>query len=139
MFFGIMGAITGILGVIISLFSFYHNRIEAVNAWYANARDSEFIRARRVVRGLPNEYDPRKLSAEEKDHIVFLLISYQQAGALVKRRQLPFWVFKNSGRVVYFYEKLLPYIEMRRTDEENNPKYASDYEYLCRRVKRARK
>jgi len=90
---GIVGAVTGIAGIIISLFAFYHNRIEAVNAFYSNDRDAQFITARRIVHTLPDKYNPSEVQKEFGDSIAFLILSYDQAGILVKKKQLHFWIF----------------------------------------------
>ena len=131
---GIIGALTGIVGLIISVFSYSHNRIEAVNAYYNNLQKLESIKARRVLRHLGDDYDPKKLTEEQIDCCSYIVILYQQAGILVRKRQLPFWVFdKSSGyKVMNYFEKLRPYIDVRRISE---PGYAHDFEYLSNRLK----
>ena len=135
---GIIGTLTGVFGVIFSLLSSYYNRIEAVNALHESFRSPEIVNSKRVVRDLPCNYNPEKLSTKEMDEIAYLIISYMQAGILVRKRHLPFWVFEGHfGYItVYFYEKLLPYIKMRRGDGERNPEYAADFEYLYKRIKK---
>ena len=131
---GLIGAITGIIGVIISLFSFSHNRIEAVNAFYSNDRDSRFIEARRIVHTLPEKYEPSDIQKQYGDHLSVLILSFDQAGILVKKHQLPFWVFSRGGcgvAVVNFYRKLVPYIRYKRKE---NPLYASNFEYLKNKI-----
>jgi len=128
--FGIVGGITGIIGVIVSLFALNHNRIEAVNAFYSNDRDERFIEARRIVHTLPDKYEPADIMAQYGDILSVLILSYEQAGILVKKRQLPFWVFADGGCGVAafnFYKKLTPYIEYKR---KTNPLYAINFEYL---------
>jgi len=133
---GIIGAVTGLLGIIISLLSYSHNRIEAVNAYFENDRAQSFIDARRIVHNLPNTYDPIQLQKDHGSEIAVLIISYQQAAILVRKRQLPFWIFKEQASgfaVTKLFDKLRPYIEMRRQD---NPAFAKQYEWLYNRIKR---
>lgn len=130
----IVGALTGVLGIVISILSYSHNRIEAVNAYYNVLLNSESIKSRRVLRSLPNTYEPNDLTEEQIECCSYTVITYQQAGLLVKKKQLPFWVFDHSSgyKVMNFFEKLKPYIDARR---EGEPGYAYDFEYLYNRLK----
>ena len=131
---GIIGAVTGIVGMIISVLSFSHNRIEAVNAFYANDRDPNFIEARRIVHTLPDMYSPADVQKEFGSQIAILILSFDQAGILVKKRQLPFWIFSKGGcgvAAVNFYKKLLPYIRYKQKD---NQLYADNFKYLVERI-----
>ncbi|MCL2531118.1 MAG: hypothetical protein FWE40_03045 [Oscillospiraceae bacterium] len=141
LFAGILSTLFGALGLLITLLNFKRNQVATVNAWYATFRAPEFVKARRVVRDLDPNYDPRALNAPEKDDIAFLIIAYMEAGMLLRRRQLPFRIFErhHGHMVISFYEKLLPYIAIRRTDGEKNPDYADEFEYLYQRIKRKKK
>ena len=128
------GGFAGLVGVIVSLFALNHNKIEAINEFYSNDRDERFIEARRIVHELPSKYDPADEMKKHGDKLSVLILSYEQAGILVKKRQLPFWVFMNGGcglAVVDFYEKLTPYIEYKR---KTNKLYAKSFEYLKERI-----
>lgn len=131
---GIIGVLTGLLGLVISILSYSHNRIEAVNAYYNGVLNLDSIRARRMLRVLADDYNPNNLTDEQKDCFSYTVITYQQAGLLVKKRQLPFWVFEQSSgyKVMNFFEKLKPYIDIRRKGE---PGYAFYFEYLYNRLK----
>jgi len=134
---GIIGAATGIMGIIISVLSYSHNRIEAVNAFFENDRAQRVLDARQVVHNLPSGYDPKQLQKEHGNEVAVLIVSYNHAAILVRKRQLPFWIFKDQSQgfaVMKFYNILRPYIEMNR--QNNNPAYATQFEYLYDRVNR---
>jgi hypothetical protein len=135
----LIGAVTGIMGFVISVLSYFHNRIDAVNSYLENERAPYFLEARRVLHNTPEGYDPSELQQQIGNQIAFLVTSYEQAAILVKRKQLPFWIFKSQASgfaLTRMYDKLRPYIEMRRLD---NPAYAKQYEDLYHRIKRAQK
>ena len=96
----VIGTITGIVGVVISLFSFNHNRIEAVNAFYSNDRDLRFIEARRIVHTLPEKYEPSDVQKQYGDQISVLVLSYEQAGILVKNASCHFGFFQKVDVVL---------------------------------------
>ena len=132
--FGVIGAITGTIGVIVSLFALNHNKIEAVNAFYSNDRNPAFIEARRIVHTLTEKYEPSDVQKQYGSEIAVLILSYEQAGILVKKRQLPFWIFSKGGcgvAVVNFYKKLTPYITYKRKE---NPLYATNFEFLRNKI-----
>jgi len=129
--FGIIGFVLGAAAVIISFKSLNHNKIAAVNAYYENARCKDFIEARRIVyNNLPENYDPQEIQDKYGDEIAILITTYEQSGLMLKKRQLPFWLFSETGTsivVVNFYAKLEPYIIHRR---KSNQLYAKNFEYL---------
>jgi len=132
--FGLIGAIAGTAGIIFSYISYAHSKIETVNAFYLNDRDPNFIEARRIVHTLPEGYDPIKVREEHGKILTILILSYDQAGILVKKRKLPFWIFSEGGcgvAVVNFYEKLTPYIAEKRKE---NRLYATNFEYLKNKI-----
>lgn len=133
--FSTVGALTGLIGLVISILAYSHNRIEAVNAYYSRMNDIESIRARRTLRTLPKNYQLTELTDEQKDHFSHIVILYQQAGLLVKKHQLPTWVFDQSSgyKVMNFYDKLKPYILERRRGE---PTYALHFEWLYIKLKK---
>jgi len=131
LFFGIIGFVLGTAALIISFKSLNHNKIEAVNAYYENARRKDFIEARRIVyNNLPENYDPQEIQDRYGDEIAILITTYEQCGLMLKKSQLPFWLFSETSTsivVVNFYAKLEPYIIHRR---KSNPLYAKNFEYL---------
>jgi len=99
------------------------------------------IRARRIVHNLPSGYDPASTKLEHGDDIAFLVGAYNQAGTLLKRRVLPFWIFTEDaagGTVIQLFEKLSPFIEFRRKGIpgmlDSNPLYAKGFEYVYLRI-----
>ena len=137
---GIIGVITGVSGMIVSIRSFYHNRIDALNMYFSYARDSDFIKGRRLVYNLEHNV----VIDESCDEIISITLAclmnaYQHWGMLLKHKQLPFWIFYNrktgvtaSGiAVIRTYNKLRPTIDYYRN---KNPKYADSYTYLYDRI-----
>jgi len=143
---GIIGAATGVLGFIISVLGYLHNRIEAINAYFENDRSETFLKAREIIHGLEEDYNLLDLMKNYGNEVAYLIISYNQAGLLVKRKQLPFWIFSKQASsgyaIIRLWEKLEPYIKMRRDgdgkDVYRNPAYAVYFEYLYKRVKKAK-
>jgi len=146
-FFGISTFVLSIIAIIISLFGLYHNRMEAVNAFFENDRSETLLRARSIVHSLEENYNPIELMKNHGDEIAFLIISYNQAAVLIQKRQLPFWVFSKQASsgyaVMQIWKKLKPYIDMRRngfTDEKSNiniypnPSLANPFEALYNRI-----
>jgi len=131
--FGLIGTLTGLLGIVISILSYNHNRIEAIKTYYENIRQEAFVQARRTLRNLPDDYDPKNLSAEARDKLAYLIIAYHQAGVLLRKRQLPMWAFNGSigYNAISAYNKLEPYIALRR---EKEPFYADNFEFIYKRI-----
>jgi len=131
----LIGAVTGCLAAVYSYTAIERSKIEAVNAYYKNDRDPDFIEARRTVYNLPENYIPSDLIQDERgSKIAILILSYEQSGILVKEDQLPFWVFSKNAAgfaVVNFYRILAPYIEYRRG---KHPFFAINFESLRNRI-----
>jgi len=134
--FGIIGAISGVTGIVVSIFAFYRNKMEAVNAYYINDREERYIEARKIVHKLPENYSPEDVLNEHGSKLAYLVLSYDQAGTLLRNRQLPFWLFNTSSgyTAVQFYNILRPYIEWRQ--DHGTPLYGQQYKYLVKRILR---
>jgi len=134
--FGVVGAVLGVIIMIVSLKTLNHNKILAVNAYWENARDNDFIEARRIVYGLADGYDPRDITGDVGAKLAIVTNSYEQIGLLLRKNKLPFWLFPegNTGRaVVNFYQILEPYIEFRR-ESAHSRLFAANFEYLRDRI-----
>jgi len=126
--------------------AYHHNKIEAVNAFYENERSLYFINARRAIHDMKEmhaEYKPEEihhLKAQDGEllgnYVAYIILSHNQAGTLVKKRQLPLWLFETASgnTAVQFYDFLSPYIEYRRKD--NNSDYGKPYEDLVNAIKK---
>lgn len=137
---GIIGVITGISGMIVSILGFYHNRIDALNLYFSYDRDKDFIKSRKLVYNLKHgAVIDEKCDEDTSITLACLINAYQHWGMLLKHKQLPFWIFYNkktgvtaSGiAVIRTYNKLRPtiaYFKMK------NPKYADSYTYLYDRI-----
>jgi hypothetical protein len=141
MIFGIVGSITGVLGLIISIISYNHNKIEAINSYFENSRSIEFINARKLVfNDIPDDYtydDVDDINIQYGDKIAYIIASYQQMAILVKKRQLPlsFVTDVSVNTPVQIYKKLETFIEYRREEGKYpNPFYATKYQELCDRI-----
>ena len=144
MVFGISGAILGLLGLVFSALAYHHNKIEAVNAFYENERDPYFISARRAVHDMARiGYKPEEvlsLNAEDgkplANYVSYVVLSYNQAGTLVKKRQLPIWLFETASGVaaVQHFEVLKSYIIYRR--ENDTADFGLPYENLVKAIKK---
>lgn len=50
--FGVFGAVTGLMGLIISILSYNHNKIEALNLYFIQARDSFLMEGKKIIYNL---------------------------------------------------------------------------------------
>ncbi|MCL1953111.1 MAG: hypothetical protein FWF60_09830 [Oscillospiraceae bacterium] len=142
--FGVTGAILGLLGLVFSALAYHHNKIEAVNAFYENERNPHFINARRAVHDMSRAgYKPEEvlfLKAEDgtplANYVSYVVLSYNQAGTLVEKRQLPIWLFETASGVgaVQHFEALKPYIIYRR--ENDTTDFGLPYENLVKAIKK---
>jgi len=148
--FEIVTALLSATAIIISLFSLAHHRIEAINAYFENDRSKAMLNARKIAHNLETGYDPVEIMNKYGNEIAYIIISYSQAAVLVKKRQLPFWIFSKQGpsgyAVIRMWEKLEPYIDMRRKGYEDanhnisiypNPSLANSFEELYKRIMKA--
>ncbi len=132
--FGIVGLITGCLGVIISILSYRHNKIDALNNYFTYDRDIDFIKGRNIANNLKE-----KIAEDENYYISLVVNTYHHWGLLVKHHQLPFWVFYDkkygitaSGiAIIKNYKKLEHLISERRKD---NREYACYFSWLYKKV-----
>lgn len=130
-----IGTITGVLGAIISLFALNHNKIEAINSFFDRQNNLTYIHARRILEKLPNNYKVDEIYNEVEEMLEYLASHCELAALLVKKRQLPFYVFDKRGHVlVDTYEKLIPYIKFRR-ENRGVKYYCSNFEQLYIRTK----
>lgn len=132
--FGILGSVTGLIGLFISILSYNHNKIESLNLYFIQARDPFLIEGKKIIYDLSKE---QIIGTNEKvSHVINF---YHHWGLMVKRHQLPFWIFfdkklgiTSSGiAVIRTYNRLKPTIKMFRN---KNPKYAEYYEWLYNKL-----
>ena len=147
-YFDFVSLSISLMAVVVSLFGLSHNRIEAINAFFENDRSEALLKAREIVHNLEEGYDPFELMRNHGSEVAFLIISYNQAAVLIQKCQLPFWIFSKQASsgyaVIQFWEKLKPYVDLRREGGESsdgeikvyaNPSYANPFENLYRRIK----
>ncbi len=137
---GLIGVVTGVSGMIVSIRSFYHNKIDALNMYFSYDRDKDFIEGRRLVYNLEHGVVlDEQCDKHTSITLACLINAYQHWGMLLKQKQLPFWIFydKKTGitasgiAVIRTYNKLRPTIAYYKF---KNPKYADSYEYLYNRI-----
>ena len=135
----IIGALTGLLAMLFSIMSFFHNRMVAVTSYLEITREPDFIVAKRFVWEL-STYDSKTID-EDSDKaykIENILSTYNMIGLLVRKHQLPKWFFKETSTgdsVIQFYEKLEPYINYQRK-KHGMETYANQFEYLYKLIKK---
>ncbi|MCL2321189.1 MAG: DUF4760 domain-containing protein [Oscillospiraceae bacterium] len=131
--FSLIGALTGIFGMLFSIIGFLHNRMLAVTSYLEYTREPEFIESRRFVWELM-AYDSKSMDedSEKAYKIENIINTYNMIGLLVRKHQLPKWFFKETSTgdmVIQLYDKLRPYITYRREKHEIKT-YANQFEYL---------
>jgi len=137
-FIAITGAITGILGLVISCLGYWRNRAEAVSHFFSLDQSPDMIRARGIIYRLEKDYINTQDDERDKD-ISFALGVFEYWGVLVKKHQLPYWIFKNRATgicLVQFYSKLEPTIKAR---QKYNPYQGVNYEWLVNRLRKTLK
>lgn len=136
-----IGAITGILGLILSILSYQRNKFETINSFFQYMRDNEFLQARKFIYNLQDNTVINASSSEDDNNKVAIVANaYHHWGLLVKHKQLPLWIFydRNNGltasgiAVIRMYKKLVPTINYRH--QNGNPKYAEYYKWLYNKL-----
>lgn len=138
--FGILGMVTGIVGLCISFFSYDHNKIEALNLYFIQAREPLLMDGKKIICDLQKDEKIDLSCADDiLEKVSHVTNFYHHWGLMVKRNQLPFWIFydKKSGitssgiAVVRTYNRLKPTIQYFR---RKNEQYAEYYEWLYNQI-----
>lgn len=138
--FGVFGAVTGLIGLFISILSYKHNKIEALNLYFMQAREPFLMEGKKIVYALSkNQVIDTNCENDILERISHVINFYHHWGLMIKHNQLPFWIFldKESGitssgiAVIRTYNRLKPTIKRFRN---NNPKYAEYYEWLYNKL-----
>lgn len=130
--FSVIGAITGIIGLIISLIGMQKSRYDVVSEFLSQIEDSEFIKIRKYVYNEAlEENDPKAAS---------IVNFFHHWGLMVKKHYLPIWVFDGAtgNGMLRLFEKVKPYIENNRK-RNNDKEYAQYFEWLCGKVEKRKK
>lgn len=127
----VIGAITGILGAIISIISIQYNRFLAIHQYMETLETPGFIKARIYVHNIDPDQIP--LDSQEASQVVNF---FHHWGLLTKKHYLSLWIFDSgSGAgVIRYYECTQKYIEKRRTIH-NDSTYAKNFEWLYNKLK----
>lgn len=128
----IIGAVTGIVGIIISILGVFHNRFIAIHQYMEALETPDFIKARTSIYNT----DPSQISIDNKEASQIVNF-FHHWGLLAKKRYLPMWVFDSgSGAgVIRYYELTQDYImEMRKHHSDST--YASNFEWLYHELQR---
>ena len=124
----IIGAVTGIVGLIISLTShFFQTRHSSVTLFLTELGSVESIAAREHVHNTP----PGDIDAKDKS-ASYIVNFYHKWGIMAERRLLPLWVF-NAANIAGMHRlrgELEPYIARAKQAESS---YASGFDWLCRK------
>lgn len=137
---GIFGMVTGIVGLGISYLSYNHNKIEALNLYFIQAREPFLMEGKTIIYNLPEggkiDFSNSNDTLKKVSHVTNF---YTHWGLMVKRKQLPFWMFydKKTGitasgiAVARTFNRLKPTIQYIRL---KNKKYAEYYEWLYNKI-----
>ncbi len=126
---GITGAITGVIGLVISVFGVINKRFLALSDFYSLDRDLTSIKARKKA------YDLQKDEISYDPEISYVISYFHFWGLMVKKGFLPFYIFKSASglAVVKLYSKLKPTIADHR---KANEYYAEYFEWLYIKIRR---
>ena len=136
--FGIIGAVAGIFGMIVSVTSFFRNRLDTAISYLEYDRDTEYIKARRAIYQTPKECITPEYD-DEDGNLAKVILVYNTSGLFVRKRRLPLWVFYKTSAMqtcIVFYEKLEPYIRSRQAE---NMFYGKEFEWLYNKIIRKQK
>ena len=127
--FSIIGAVSGISAFILSIFSLWNSRFKVVSEYYSMDRDLKFVEARRKI------YDLKDNEISLDSDIALVISYFHFWGLMVKKRHLPFYVFKSASgpSIMKLYDRLYPTITERR---KTNPYYAEHFEWLHNKIRR---
>jgi len=136
--FSVIGAITGISGMIFAIIGLYLNRMAAVTSYLEYTRQPDFIEARNFVLDI-SSYDPKSIDKDSDKVYKFecILNTYNMIGLLVRKHQLPKWFFNETStgdQIIRFYEILEPYVSYKR-EKYAMRNYANQFEYLYKLLK----
>ncbi len=131
--FSLIGAVTGISGMILGFWGLIHSKNEAVNNYFSVMESKEFSNARRFV------YN-NDLSLEDEDasqNASYVVNFYHHWGLLVKKGYLPIWVFDSGSGAgtIRMYELTKCYIQEVR-DKHHDCTYAEYFEWLYNEIKK---
>ena len=125
-------SILSFFGYLISKWNKKKTQLDVIKEYYKEGDSKELVQSRR---NLLNLYDKNStnLSNEFDGDAAIVCNFFNKWSMMVRYGNLPFYIFKGaSGHgVTKQYAVLKQYIEKRRND---NPLYASDFEYLCNKI-----
>lgn len=129
---GLIGAITGISSLIVSIISHYRTRVYSVHEYLAKVESEDFIKAKKHV------YTSDQFEVEDQ-YAAVIVNFFHHWGMLAKRRYLPMWVFDGAtgNGACRLYEKVLPYIQERQ-EKNNDPLYGEYFTWLYCKLNRRR-
>jgi len=147
MVLSIIGCITGIVSLIISIISYYKTLHIGIVKDFFLSRDSKSDMDARYA--IFKEYDRSKLRNEEyKKAAAWISSNYQIWGMMVEKKYLPIWVFDGpAGRAAKkYFRAAKPYIDFRRNQDKNETEgyrlellYAGYFEILIKRISKREK
>lgn len=131
-----LGLISGLIGMVIGVLSYLHNRSLAVNTYFEQDANVRLSDARHFIYNLSeDECITNDHSVKETGMVGAIVSFYDHWGLMIVRKQLPLWVFycRKDGltasgySVIRLYRKLKPTIAYRR---HQNYRYAFYFERL---------
>jgi hypothetical protein len=139
----IVGVLIALVGVIVAIFSYRRSMLDAIRQWTERDGREDVVDSRRFIQyELKKGYDPQEIRQNIDNaatKIAPAINAYHHLGTLVKRHYIPVSYFRKNSTgqtIINVYEKLKPYIELVRAN--NNPYYASGFDFLYKKVKKLR-
>lgn len=128
----VIGAVTGISGLIISILDHQRSRYFAVHEYLSAVESEEFVKAKQHV------YNNVDFNVEDEQAAIVVNF-FHHWGMLARRRYLPMWIFDGAtgNGVCRLYEKTFPYINKRQQINQD-PLYGEYFAWLYRRIKKGR-
>ena len=122
----IVGMVTGIAGMLISIRQRYEDKSRIVCEFLNGMADPKFIEARSVV--YKKNGEPVNINDEDMSYVVNYI---HQWGLLARKGYLPWWVFDygSGAGVIRLYKCSEAFIEKRR-EVHNDNTYAYGFEWL---------
>ncbi len=135
----IVGGMCGILSVVFCVVNFKRENNGYLSDFISFSKDKDFIKAKINIYELGNcEKDEYFIQCENiKEDISYFCNFFNNAGILVYKKRLPFWVFTKGGWgyiTVKTFKILENYIERERS--LHNEHHCYYFEYLYNKINR---
>lgn len=139
---GVIGIVTGVSGMVLGILNYRRDSLDALNLYFAQSRDEKVTEGKKLIYNSSKEEFKKMLNDfpnNVPESIVEVINFYHYWGLMIKRHQIPFWLFydKKTGitasgiAVVRTYKEVSEIVEKYR---EKNNKYAEYYQQLYNKL-----